>query len=255
MHVVGHQTIAEYIQLVLLAVFLEQGEIEFAITVAEEDVAAIVSPLCDVMRRVRDHGAPLAWRMTLEWRTDVGRLIIRSCGGCHGSPHGSPSRISVTDLGQQIFCVSARPQKDRPSPMIIGIAYGLSRASPHAYTTEFLQKSSAKSSPVAHSQMVNLQSAETSLGAADKSVCATKPARRCDQGTVETPAVILALGDIRQWDAGVADAFALPGIGGVEIAVAGLDHGRIGELTAGLGFESVEEAEVLAIGADGEVER
>ena len=56
-----------------------------------------------------------------------------------------------------------------------------------------------------------------------------------------------------QGDGGEADAFAVPGVGDVEFAVFALDDGGIGVL-AGLVFESGEDFEVLAVGADGEIE-
>ena len=51
-----------------------------------------------------------------------------------------------------------------------------------------------------------------------------------------------------------ADSFAVPGPGHEEVAVLALDDCGVGVL-AGLVFEGREHLEVLAVGADGEVER
>ena len=69
--------------------------IEFAITVAEEDVVAIVSSLCDVMRTVWDDGSALAGHMRLGRGMGGGGFMIRSSGACHGSGHGHGSAVTV----------------------------------------------------------------------------------------------------------------------------------------------------------------
>ena len=53
-NVIGHQAPAENLQAVFVGVFFEQGKIDPAVVIDEEDVLPVIAPLCDVVRDIRD---------------------------------------------------------------------------------------------------------------------------------------------------------------------------------------------------------
>lgn len=63
---IGHDTVAKDSQAMAMGVFPEQGEVDEAVLVGEEDILAIVPPLRNMMRKASGDESRSSWPLTIQ---------------------------------------------------------------------------------------------------------------------------------------------------------------------------------------------